>query len=182
MRMAPWPTSASAPAGPVLRDIHLPPPPGWWPPAPGWWLLAGLLIVCIWFVARRWRQARQRTQRRRALIAMLETVLAQHEQSPPLQAAGLHHLLRRVARRLDPAAATQRGEAWRATLARVAVSGDTIDRLMQLDEAMYRPGTATDMQATVAAARDWLSALPDDFINPNPPRRRRAWRRARDAA
>jgi hypothetical protein len=27
-----------------LKDIHLPPRPGWWPPAPGWWLAALLLL------------------------------------------------------------------------------------------------------------------------------------------
>ena len=28
-----------------LRDIHLPPDPGWWPPAPGWWLMALLIAL-----------------------------------------------------------------------------------------------------------------------------------------
>ena len=35
---------SAAPAGPDLRDIHLPPAPSWWPPAPGWWLLAFVLL------------------------------------------------------------------------------------------------------------------------------------------
>lgn len=28
-----------------LRDLHLPPPIGYWPPAPGWWLVAFLLLI-----------------------------------------------------------------------------------------------------------------------------------------
>ena len=47
-----------------LRDIHLPPPIGWWPLAPGWWLLGAIILVAfaiggIWFV-RRYRQRRYR--------------------------------------------------------------------------------------------------------------------------
>lgn len=41
-----------------LRDIHLPPEPGFWPPAPGWWLLAALVLggcacVYMWLLYRR---------------------------------------------------------------------------------------------------------------------------------
>ncbi|WP_348674653.1 DUF4381 domain-containing protein [uncultured Abyssibacter sp.] len=30
-----------------LRDVHLPPDPGWWPPAIGWWLAALLVLLLI---------------------------------------------------------------------------------------------------------------------------------------
>ena len=47
-----------------LRDIHLPPPIGWWPLAPGWWILAaialGVLTICGIWLARRYRQRRYR--------------------------------------------------------------------------------------------------------------------------
>ncbi len=51
-----------------LKDIHLPPPVGWWPPAPGWWFLAflalGILAVLInWLL----HLVRQRRYRRAAL-------------------------------------------------------------------------------------------------------------------
>jgi hypothetical protein len=43
-----------------LRDIHVPPAPGWWPPAPGWWLLVLLLAAVVlalgWFAYRIYRQ------------------------------------------------------------------------------------------------------------------------------
>lgn len=182
MLMLRLPTPAVAPAGPVLRDIHLPPAPGWWPPAPGWWVLAGLLVLVMWFIARRGWQARRRALRRDALMAMLEAVVARHAQSPQALAAALHELLRRAARRLDPAAVTQCGEPWRATLARVAVTGEHIDQLMQLDAAMYRPQATIDCAATTAAMRAWLSALPDASGNARTPRARPGWRRSRDAA
>ena len=45
-----------------LRDIHLPPEPGWWPPAIGWWLLALALAAALtwlaWRLAARWRRFR----------------------------------------------------------------------------------------------------------------------------
>jgi hypothetical protein len=52
-----------------LRDIHLPPDPGWWPPAPGWWLLGAAalilsallvrVLVCAWQRGRPVRRARR---------------------------------------------------------------------------------------------------------------------------
>jgi hypothetical protein len=41
------------PAGPHLRDIHLPPPAGWWPLAPGWWILIGIALLLLTWLA--WR-------------------------------------------------------------------------------------------------------------------------------
>jgi len=32
-----------------LKDIHLPPAPGWWPPAPGWWLVSFLILTLVGF-------------------------------------------------------------------------------------------------------------------------------------
>ena len=40
----------TTPAGPVLRDIHLPPEPSWWPPAPGWWILFVLAMGVLGFM------------------------------------------------------------------------------------------------------------------------------------
>ncbi len=43
-----------------LKDIHLPPEPGWWPPAFGWWLLAALLLALICFALIRYSRHRAR--------------------------------------------------------------------------------------------------------------------------
>jgi hypothetical protein len=92
----------------VLRDIHQPPPPPWWPPAPGWWLVAALLLAavaaCWWFVARRRR-------RQRAIAALFDAELAAAP-SPAAQVAAMSELLRRAARRHDPAADRYEGDAW----------------------------------------------------------------------
>lgn len=50
-----------------LRDLHLPPIPGWWPPAPGWWLLVALVIVLLFLLLFLWQRARRLRYRREAL-------------------------------------------------------------------------------------------------------------------
>lgn len=152
------PGAAAAPAGPSLRDIHLPPQPSWWPPAPGWWVLAVLLLavllLCVWL----WQRHRRVVWRREQALLELDA-LARRHQSDGDQAAlanGLHQLLRRVARRHDAMATQQRGEAWRQTLARVPIDAITLDRLLMLEQAIYRPQPAFDHAAAVAAVRQWL--------------------------
>lgn len=144
-----------APQGPELRDIHLPPAPPWWPPAPGWWLLAALGVVLlgagVWSLlrARKWRQRRAR------ILAEVDALATRHTADAQALAAGLHQLLRRVARTQDPAAARLSGEAWREALARVPVDAPTLQRLLTLEQAMYRPGLY-DTHAMLEAVRRWL--------------------------
>lgn len=151
---------ATAPSqGPKLRDIHLPPDPSWWPPAPGWWMLAALLLMTLLAGAWFWRRRRQRAGQRAQVVAELDLLIRRHRRDgdQAALASGLHQLLRRVARRHDALATQQRGEAWRQTLARVRVDAATLDRLMQLDQAIYRPHMLFDHAAAIAAVRQWLS-------------------------
>lgn len=90
-----------------LRDVQLPPPPGWWPPAPGWWLLfvlgVGLLYV-LWRWLRRCRQ-------RRAWARLFDQEFAASTANAQALTV-LSGLLRRAARRVDPRADSLRGEEW----------------------------------------------------------------------
>lgn len=150
------PAGAPEQAGPVLRDIHLPPDPSWWPPAPGWWVLAGIAIVAllaaIWLIRRR----RARDRHVQAALADIDALEREHAASPERLAAALHERLRRAARRYDPQATHHRGDAWRRCLAEVAVDAATLDRLMSLEDAMYRPGA--DLAGASEATRRWLAA------------------------
>ena len=83
MRPASLAHPAAAVADPLagLRDIHLPPAPGWWPPAPGWWLLALLLsglVAATFFYLRR----------RRAASRPVRLALAELQELKPLAEAG----------------------------------------------------------------------------------------------
>lgn len=91
-----------------LRDIHQPPAPPWWPPAPGWWLLFALLLalaaVATWWWWRR--------RRHRAEVARLFDARVRAAATPVAQIAAASELLRRAARRRDPAADRLQGDAW----------------------------------------------------------------------
>ncbi|MDE2306685.1 MAG: DUF4381 domain-containing protein [Xanthomonadaceae bacterium] len=154
----PPPASAAASQGPVLRDIHLPPDPSWWPPAPGWWVLGALSLLALLAVAWLWRRHRRTQRQRRHVLAELDRLLRQHrcDDDQAALASGLHQLLRRVARRHDATAAQQRGEAWRRTLARVPVDAATLQRLLALDQAIYRAPATFDHAAASSAVRQWL--------------------------
>ena len=149
----------SAPSsGPALRDIHLPPAPAWWPLAPGWWIVTALLLlgcaVGLWL----WRKRHRRRVCERGLLAEVDAVVAQHGKDPQQLAAELHALLRRAALRLDGGATQRRGSAWRTVLASVTTEPSTLDALMSLETAMYRPQASVEVETVVPAVRTWLVA------------------------
>lgn len=130
--------------GPDLRDIHLPPDPGWWPPAPGWWLLALLLLAALaWCGVRILRRLRRRRVLDR-LRTEIDAALA-GDPSPVERLARMSALLRRWARRHRPEAVGTAGEAWLRVL-----DGDWPEAPFQrgpgrlLIEAAYRPQTTDE--------------------------------------
>ncbi|WP_242110502.1 DUF4381 family protein [Luteimonas aquatica] len=94
----------------VLRDIHQPVAPPWWPPAPGWWLVAAVAAAALALLVYAWLK---RHRRRRAVLRLFdETLRAREGEGAAAQVAAMSELLRRAARRRDPAADTLEGEAW----------------------------------------------------------------------
>lgn len=149
--------------GPVLRDIHLP-PAGWWPPAPGWWGVAALVVlascVAVWLL---WRRARQRT--RRAAFREIDSLAAAYAQDGDMTrlAEGASRLLRRVARLVDPDAASLSGDAWRTFLHRYAHDAQTQAALDRLVATRYLAHPVVEAPALLAALRGWCrNALPGD--------------------
>jgi len=147
--------------GPVLRDIHLP-PAGWWPPAPGWWGVAALVVLAacagVWLL---WRRARQRT--RRAALREIDSLAAAYAQDGDMTrlAEGASRLLRRVARLVDPDAASLSGDAWRSFLHRYARDAETQAVLDRLVATRYLAQPDVEVPGLLAALRGWCrNALP----------------------
>jgi hypothetical protein len=152
----------AAPAGPVLRDIHLPPVPGWWPPAPGWWLLAAFasaILICIFIYAR--RKFRQRRYRR-ALMAELERCIGDARGDPSALAAALSRFLRRLSRQTAPASGTLAGERWLEHLDACAATNEFTSGVGRvLIEAPFHPSPTYDAAALIALVRRWVRGTLD---------------------
>lgn len=146
------------PAGPQLRDIHLPPPAHWWPLAPGWWLLVAIVLLALAWLA--WRQHRRRLPRRRWRDACreLDALQVAHavDHDNAAFAAGISQLLRRAVRLRDPASAGLQGPAWHAAVRDLSGTKALADALPILEEAMYRPTATLDPLEVVKAARQGL--------------------------
>lgn len=150
------------PAGPELRDLHLPGEPHWFPPAPGWWLLAVLLLVALLYALWWWRRLRRR--RRRAGAARREWLALQQRYSEGADAdqclRELSSLVKRAALRVDPAVAQLHGNAWAdwldAQLGRAAFANGPGRALI---EAPYRPQPAGDLSALIALCGELILAL-----------------------
>jgi hypothetical protein len=144
---------------PGLRDIHLPPSPGWWPPAPAWWLLAAVLVIATaWAVRRILRLCRDRHRIVCALNDYDRALAAAHDAPAKLAAVSLQ--LRRAARARDPNAALLEGDAWLRFLdgddpARPFANG--AGRLLR--DGGFRRTLDDDIASTMAIARARFIAL-----------------------
>ncbi|MEO8743340.1 MAG: DUF4381 family protein [Lysobacteraceae bacterium] len=96
---------------PGLRDIHLPPPPGWWPPAPGWWALAVVLLIVVSWTVRRMLRLRSRRRRIRNALHAYDVALA-NAGGASARIAAASEALRRAAKWREPSAALLEGDAW----------------------------------------------------------------------
>lgn len=99
-----------------LKDLHLPPAPGFWPLAPGWWVVACIVILlAIWgihtFIKIRRRQLQWRQLE--LLWQVTRDDYQQHQDKTRL-ARDLSQLLRRYVRhyQADSAAVSLTGKAW----------------------------------------------------------------------
>lgn len=148
-----------------LRDIHLPPEPSWWPPAPGWWVLAVVVVVLMFFLARWLLRVWRRARRRRALYASFEAAASLSE--PTMRAAAISQVLRRAARLRDPSTATLQGEEWLRYLDRDANVGAAANDAVfsagpgrALLDAPYRAQVdAAAVDAMIAPARKRFRGL-----------------------
>jgi len=144
-----------------LRDIHLPPAPGWWPPAPGWWLLAGLLVILALLLLFLWRRNRRLRYRRQALRRLTE--LEKNEVPPGTLVAELSMLLRRAALCAFPeeGCAGLHGTAWLEFLDRSLKDGSFAAGAGRcLAVGPYQRSIEIERGALLHLCRRWLRRLP----------------------
>ncbi|MGA9333420.1 MAG: DUF4381 domain-containing protein [Rudaea sp.] len=149
-------------AGPQLRDIHLPPDPGWWPPAPGWWLVAAICVLCLVLIILKLRKAQQSRRHRQAVLAELDRCIHAARDDQAALAAALSQFLRRIARAEEPAAVAWRGERWLDYLDKRSDGREFktgVGRV--LNEAPYRQTADYDTAALIALVRRWTNRTLD---------------------
>ncbi|HRQ63782.1 MAG TPA: DUF4381 domain-containing protein [Xanthomonadaceae bacterium] len=145
--------------GPQLRDIHVPPEPGWWPPAPGWWLLGLVLVAGLIWLVPRMRAWQERNRWRRGVRRAYATMAREAAGLPQARAiAQVSEFLRRAVRASDPAAAALAGRAWIDYLNATGSHAFDAETAELLQDGAYRPQVEGDVAALVAAAGDWLEA------------------------
>ena len=149
--------------GPDLRDIHLPPPPGWWPPAPGWWIVAALILAAAIYISLKVYISAKRRRVRRAILGELDRCIADSRGDAVALAASLSLFLRRLALRSTPEAAAYNGERWVAYLDR-QVGTDDFSRGVgrALLDAPFRPRQHYDANALTALVRRYARTVLDN--------------------
>jgi len=144
-----------------LRDIHLPPPPGWWPPAPGWWLLAGLVVLLGFLLALLWRRIKRLRYRRQALQQLAD--LEQQGFPASTLLAELSMLLKRAALSAFPEenCAALNGEDWLRFLDRSLKDNSFSQGIGRcLATGPYQSAVEIDRTALLSLCRRWLQRLP----------------------
>lgn len=82
-----------------LKDIHLPPPVGWWPLAPGWYVLMVFIFILIAVLTAALYKRHLNARPKKHALALLKTYSAQYEKdhNAQLASARISELLKRVA-------------------------------------------------------------------------------------
>ena len=152
----------------ALKDIHLPPTPGWWPPAPGWWFVTLMLLAVISFGFYKWRERQQR--RRPIKLALLELAQLDLKTENPAQhrlvLQELSALIRRFCIVFFPQhpVAGLCGQEWLDFLKKEASDKSpgkgrqfTDQELRPLLEDTYSPTSNTDLIALGKIVEQWFS-------------------------
>ncbi len=149
-----------------LKEIHLPPPVGWWPPAPGWWLLGLLALLLAWGSFRWVKRRRRRGALGREAKAELAALQQRYRETGDAKALaeGLSRLLRRVALSCFPAerVAGLTGEAWLRFLDEALGEADRPFEKgagRALIEAPYRPGMELEADSLLELAARWIGRV-----------------------
>jgi len=142
-----------------LKDIHLPPPVGWWPPAPGWWLAGFFLLAMVSGGGYLLWKSFHRGRYRREALAALRQLRETHRKDERFLLEEVSRLLRQVAiaiyGRQEVAALT--GVGWLQFLDRTGKTDQFSKGAGQaLGTMLYQPAVSLDHDQLCRVAEDWL--------------------------
>lgn len=133
--------------------------PGWWPPAPGWWVLAGLVLLLIAFVLKKWLAWRSARQRRAAWLDALNRLNSEYDSSrqPQEFLAGINRLFRAVALKAFPDTACSRiqGQEWVDFIV-AQMPDQNEESLLALASGPYEPVPSFDAATLNQSAVTWV--------------------------
>lgn len=157
-----------------LADIHLPDPIGFWPLAPGWWILAVIVLIAAFFLARRyiaqWKINRGKMYAVRELDKCLREFRSAKATAPEASfdqlklnfVSEINAVLRRVALKNFPGQnpASLSGELWITFLRQNGDASLLDDELAQtLSQGRFARHWQVNEDALYRMAHQWISSL-----------------------
>jgi len=147
-----------------LREVHAPPPVSGWPPAPGWWLVAAVLLGLLALAVAWHLRTRPLRRFRKAVLAELQQIEADHTQTHITQAAlqAVSGLLRRAAMSARPRSeeAGQVGREWLQHLDNLGNTNRfTAGPGQVLVSQLYAENAEVRMEPLFELVREWAQAV-----------------------
>ncbi|WP_454784912.1 DUF4381 domain-containing protein [Legionella sp. WA2024007413] len=143
-----------------LKDIHLPPPIGWWPMAPGWYILIGLSLFLAMILAYVIYKKHLNALAKKQALLLLNNYQHQYdqEQNGAETSAHISQLLRRVALVYYPReqVASLHGEEWLKFLNETSKDVDFYLVKDLLLDAPFKTQEIMDLKPLFNAAQLWI--------------------------
>jgi hypothetical protein len=143
-----------------LKDIHLPPPIGWWPLAPGWYVVMSLIFIwvvcCLYCAYQRYLNGRPKKQ----ALVLLDLYAIQYAKEGTTQAtsARISELLKRVALVYYPRqqVASIHGQEWIDFLNTTSKKLDFESVKTMLLDSPFKPNEPINLNPLITLAKLWI--------------------------
>lgn len=144
-----------------LKDIHLPPPIGWWPLAWGWFVLMACVILLLVGIVVWVRRHYLQTRAKRQALHLLELFQKQYQHNNDSQraCARISELLRRVAMAYYPRleVASLMGNDWLIFLNRTSKGLDFTSVSHELLQLPYSNKQVANLNVLFTISRAWIT-------------------------
>lgn len=143
-----------------LKDIHLPPPVGYWPLAPGWYVLMAILFLLSFSLALVLYKRHLRALPKKRALALLDVYSAEYKKEANAQRTSAHisELLKRVALVYYPRSqvASIYGDAWIEFLNQTSKGIDFNSVKPLLLDAPFKSTQGVNLEPLIACAAQWI--------------------------